>query len=221
MKYLVPLVLLLTGCVTASGWTDSPDYTPEIPAEQPLVDADGGFMYDGSSPYAPKRARAVGDLVTIRIVHDVQAVSNAGTKLARTSEVSANVSAMMGLEVQLEKLPDGGPTLGIGGGTTNDFTGTGNTTRQGSVSGTITARVVQVLPNGQLVVAARQAVMVNAEVEFLGIRGIVEPRSILADNSVLSTALADVRIEYTGQGVVAGKQTPGWLTRIFDLVTPL
>jgi flagellar L-ring protein precursor FlgH len=77
-----------------------------------------------------------------------------------------------------------------------------------------------VLPNGHLVVAGRQAVKINNEVEILGLRGIVDPRSILANNTVLSTAIADARIEYGGTGVVAAKQRPGWLSRILDTVSP-
>ena len=102
----------------------------------------------------------------------------------------------------------------------NSFDGSGGTNRAGSLSGTITARVLRVLPNGHLVVAGRQAVKINNEVEILGLRGIVDPRSILANNTVLSTSIADARIEYGGTGVVAGKQRPGWMSRILDTVSP-
>lgn len=223
MKYLLPLLILLAGCNPATkSWSGNPDYEPEAYTPPPLVDENGGFIYTGGSPYAPRKARNVGDLVTIRIVHDASARSQANTNLARGSTLKGEVGAFFGLEGPLADIKaEGGPSLGVDATTQNDFTGTGKTDRVGSVSGTITARVMEVLPGGQLVLAGRQAVMVNNEMEFLGLRGVVDPRSIDTDNAVLSTSLADVRIEYTGQGVVAGKQRPGWFTRILDMVSPL
>ena len=221
-RLLLVSVLLLAGCNPATrSWSGNSDYEPEAFEPPQRVDSNGGFVYSGGSPYAPRKARNVGDLVTIRIVHDASADSQADTKLERGSELSGKVEAMFGLETQIAKLGEGGPTLEAGASTTNNFTGKGTTTRKGSVSGTLTARVMEVLPGGQLVLAGRQAVMVNNEMEFLGLRGVVDPRSIDTDNVVLSTAMADVRIEYTGQGVVAGKQRPGWFTRILDLVSPI
>lgn len=218
--WIAPLALLI-GCMPGSKqWSGNPDYTPEVEvAPPPLVDDDGGFVYGGGSLYSRRKARQVGDLVTIRIVHDTSAGSSANTTLKRQGDVDASVSALMGLKGQLEGL-EGGPSLSIGTSTKNDYTGSGGTDRRGSVTGTITGRVMEVLSNGHLVIAGRQAVMVNNEVEYLGLRGIVDARSIQSDNTVESTALADVRIEYTGQGVVAGKQRPGWFTRLLDVITP-
>jgi flagellar L-ring protein precursor FlgH len=221
MKALL-LVALLAGCApVAHNWSNNADYEPELVEAPELVDSNGGFVYTGASPYAPRRARAVGDLVTIRIVHETQADSRADTKLTRGSTLGGGVTALFGLETAIGKLGEGGPTLAAEATTQNDFTGNGSTNRKGSLSGTLTARVMEVLPGGQLVLAGRQAVMVNDEMEYLGLRGVVDPRSIDTDNIVLSNAMADVRIEYTGQGVVAGKQRPGWFTRILDLVSPL
>jgi len=127
---------------------------------------------------------------------------------------------LFGLKTQIAKLPEGGPSMSIGTTTKNDYTGTGGTDRAGKVSGTLTTRVVQVLGNGHLVVFGRQDVRINNETEVLAVTGIVDPRSIGTDNSVPSSAVADLRVEYAGMGVVAGKQRPGWFTRILDVVTP-
>ncbi len=218
--WIAPIALLI-GCMPASKqWSGNPDYTPEVQvAPPPLVDGDGGFVYGGGSLYSRRKARQVGDLVTIKIVHDTQADSSANTTLRRNGEVNASVSALFGLKAQIEGL-EGGPSLGLETSTTNDYTGSGGTGRKGSLRGTVTGRVMEVLNNGHLVIAGRQAVMVNNEVEYLGLRGIVDARSIRSDNTVESTQLADIRIEYTGQGVVAGKQRPGWFTRLLDMVTP-
>jgi flagellar L-ring protein FlgH len=223
MKVLLFLCAVsMVGCVPiARNWSGNPEYEPEPFTPPVTTTSNGGFVYNGNSPYAPRKARNVGDLVTIKIVHDASADTSANTDLQRGSKIEGSVSALFGLETAVANIGEGGPTLSAGAETTNNFTGKGSTNRAGTVSGTLTARVMEVLPGGQLVLAGRQAVMVNNEMEFLGLRGVVDPRSIDTDNVVMSTSMADVRIEYTGQGVVAGKQRPGWFTRILDLVSPL
>ena len=110
---------------------------------------------------------------------------------------------------------------GLSGATAkNDFSGTGTTARQGSLTGTLTVQVVDVLPNGNLVIGGRQAVKINNEIQVLNLRGLVDPRAVADDNSVLSSQVADARIEFSGVGVVAGKQRPGWLARILDVIAP-
>jgi len=215
--------LLLASCATTGSQgpaidprlTDIPDVAPV-----PTVDADGGFTYTGGSLFSRRRARAVGDLLTIRVLHKTQADSSATTSLKRKGEVAAGVTALMGLETALASIPGGGPSLSIGSTTQNDYDGEGSTNRIGTVQGTLTTRVIKVLPNGHLIVHGQQDVRVNNENEVLAVTGIVDPRSIGADNSVLSTAIADLHIEYAGTGVVSGKQRPGWFTRILDVATP-
>jgi flagellar L-ring protein precursor FlgH len=126
----------------------------------------------------------------------------------------------MGLETAIASIPGGGPSLSIETSTKNDYDGEGGTNRAGSVTGTLTTRVVEVMTNGNLVVYGQQNVRINNENEVLAVTGIVDPRSIGADNSVLSTSVSDLHIEYAGTGVVSGKQRPGWFTRILDVVTP-
>jgi flagellar L-ring protein precursor FlgH len=112
------------------------------------------------------------------------------------------------------------PAALIGATSTNDFDGSGGTKRSGELSGTVTAWVTDVLPNGLLVIGGRQAVKINNEVEVLALRGVVDPRAIDSSNTIASSSIADARVEYTGTGVVAGKQAPGWLTRALDVVWP-
>ena len=192
-----------------------PDVTPT-----PVVDADGGFTYSGGSLYSRRRARAVGDLLKVQVVHNTSADTSAKTSLKRKGDVKAGVTALFGLETAIANLPGGGPSLSVETSTQNDYDGEGGTNRAGTVSGTLTTRVVNVMPNGNLVIYGQQNVRINNENEVLAVTGIVDPRSIGADNSVLSTSVADLHIEYAGVGVVSGKQRPGWFTRILDVATP-
>ncbi|MEE2827850.1 MAG: flagellar basal body L-ring protein FlgH, partial [Myxococcota bacterium] len=136
--------LLLTSCVTTgsqgpavdSRLMDLPDVAPV-----PTVDEDGGFTYTGGSLFSRRRARAVGDLLTIRVVHKTSADTSATTSLKRKGEVAAGVTALMGLETALASIPGGGPSLSIGSTTQNDYDGEGSTNRIGTVQGTLTTRV--------------------------------------------------------------------------------
>lgn len=216
------LAVLLAGCPPPGAGVvrDGALWEPPAVEPAPVLDANGGFTYGSGSLYSGRRARLVGDLVTIQVVQSTQAGSQATTKLNRAGTVSAKVDALFGIETALAEIPGGGPSLKIETGTTNDYDGSGDTSRIGSVTGTLTARVVEVLPNGHLVVLGRQDVRVNDETEILAVSGVVDPRDLGPDSAVLSTRVADLRLEYAGMGVVAGKQRPGWFTRVLDVVTP-
>ncbi|HCP45083.1 MAG TPA: hypothetical protein DIU15_03525 [Deltaproteobacteria bacterium] len=224
MPVLLPAMLVgLAGCATASQgetWRPNELYDVEMVEAPDLYDDNGGFVYGGASLFSPKRARQIGDLLTIVVVQDTEAGSEASTSLKKTNEANSGVSALFGLETALAEIPGGGPTLDLSATAESGFDGSGSTGRKGSLKGTLTARVVKVLPNGHLVIAGRQAVKINNEVEVLGLRGIVDPKGISSTNTVLSTSIADARIEYSGTGVVAGKQRPGWMSRILDVVAP-
>lgn len=233
MRYLALLLSLpLSGCITGLTQVRSvasdPAFDVPVPERQAVLDELGGFRHDGGSLFAGRKARAVGDVVTVLIVLDTEAGSAADTSLTRSSDIQAGLSALFGIEGLLAAIPavngaEGSllnPEALVGATSTNDFDGSGGTSRSGQVRGTLSARIVGVLPNGLLEVAGRQAVRINEEVEFLAVRGIVDPRAIRADNSVLSSSLADLRIEYSGTGVVAGKQRPGVVQQGMDLGWP-
>ncbi len=226
MKHLLlisALVLPQAGCATLgprSAVQTPADYKMPAVTAVPVVDADGGFTYSGGSLYSRRRARVVGDLLTIQVVHNTTADTKAKTNLKRQGEMNAGVTALFGLETAIANIPGGGPSLSVETSTKNDYSGEGGTNRTGSVTGTLTTRVVSVMPNGHLIVYGQQNVRINNENEVLAVRGIVDPRSIGADNSVLSTSVSDLHIEYAGIGVVSGKQRPGWFSRILDVATP-
>ena len=100
------------------------------------------------------------------------------------------------------------------------FDGSGATSRKNSLSATITDIVRQVLPNGNLYIEGKKEVIINNERQYIIVSGIVRPEDIRPDNSVTSDQIADARIQYSGRGVLADKQRPGWLGRLLDLVWP-
>lgn len=171
--------------------------------------------------YYDQKAKAVGDLVTVKIVEASQASRSASTSLDRTSSVEAGISALGGLETTVPALrPEIQPSALLGASTGNTFEGDGQTSRSGTLTATITARVLEVLPNGNMVIFGQQEVKINNELQILSLRGVVRPQDIQINNQILSTYIADSKIEYTGVGVINDKQKPGWFSRAVDKVWP-
>ena len=174
---------------------------------------------NGNLYFGDHRARAIGDLVTIKIVEISQASEKATTDTGRTSEIDAGVSNFFAY-------PGANPSANVTPGhliqanTKNNFAGSGETTRSGTVTATVSAKVVEVFPNGNLAVEGKREIHVNNEKKEILLQGIVRPKDIGSDNSVLSTQVADAKIMLTGIGVVGEKQRPGWFTRIFDGIWP-
>ena len=89
------------------------------------------------------------------------------------------------------------------------------------LTGTIAARVIEVMPNGDLRIQGRREVTVNSEKQSMTLKGIVRRIDLDTQNTVLSSAIANAKIEYTGLGVVDDVQRPGWVIRIWDWISPI
>jgi flagellar L-ring protein precursor FlgH len=166
-------------------------------------------------------ARMVGDLITIEISEQTSTRVQAGTESSRNSSVNAGVSSLFGIDAKLLSLyPDIGGSLSMDVKNSNDFRGDGQTTREGLLEGQITCKVVEVRPNGNLVIFGWKEVRSNQETQYLSLSGMVRPQDIQSNNTVFSHLIAEARIEYTGAGVVADKQSPGIGTRVVDHVWP-
>jgi flagellar L-ring protein precursor FlgH len=102
----------------------------------------------------------------------------------------------------------------------NEFDGSGQTSRDETMTASITARVVDVTPEGNLFIRGTREVKVNNETQYITLTGLIRPEDISPDNTVLSSYIADAQIAYSGSGSVSDKQRPGWLTRALDLIWP-
>ena len=160
------------------------------------------------------RARNVGDIVTINIVESASASKNATTKTAKNTALDASWSGV------LQNIS--GSLLGnnLQAAFGNSFDGQGATTRNSTLNAYISAHVIQVLPSGNLAIMGSRQVQVNNENQIINIQGVIRPMDIDSTNQVLSTAIAEAKIELNGQGVVSDKQRVGWLTKILDWVWP-
>ncbi len=177
-----------------------------------------GSIYQAAS-YRPMfedhRARLVGDTLTIQIVEKIAASQSANSTVDKTGELSAGISALPG--VKLSHLAGANASATSG----NTFAGKGATTSTNDFTGTITASVVGVLPNGHLIVAGEKQIGVNHHVDVLRFTGQVDPRSIQPGNVIPSAQVANVRVEHRGRGAMADAQGTGWLARFFLSLWPI
>ncbi len=96
----------------------------------------------------------------------------------------------------------------------------GSTRRNSNVTARITARVIEVLPNGDLRIQALKQVRINKETELLAVTGIVRKKDIASDNSIQTIEIGDLRVEFNGKGIASRDNAPGWLFRLFDKINP-
>jgi len=185
-----------------------------IPASPAVAE---GSLWSARNPvflYADVKARNVGDIVTINIVESASASKNATTKTERSSGFDASWTGV------LKKLSGDWVGGEVSADFKNDFDGKGETTRNSRLNAYISVQVVQVLPNGNLVIAGSRQVQVNNETQIINIQGIIRPEDVSSNNVILSTFISDAKIELNGQGIVSDKQRPGWFARVLDWVWP-
>ena len=177
-------------------------------------EAQAGYLED-------TRALRIGDVVQIVINEQADASGNAKTDLSRSSKRQDQLDSLLGLVPAIQKAyPNIDPKSLIQLASQSDFSGEGQTQRQGKLSGSIAVRVKQELPNGDLYVEGTKVVMINNEEYHLYISGVIRTADIENDNSVSSKLVADARVEFTGRGDVADQVDRGWLTKILDFINP-
>ena len=102
----------------------------------------------------------------------------------------------------------------------NTNQGSGSVTRNGTLTGTISALITEILPSGNFKIEGRRSVTVNHEEQIMVLRGVIRPQDINFDNTIASISIADASISLTGEGVVADEQRKGWLAKILGKVWP-
>lgn len=166
-------------------------------------------------------ARRVGDLITVLVSETASTTLDASTDASREGGTEVGISALFGVETAVTKANSNmNGQIALGGSSSTTHSGTGSTTRNGSLTATITCQVEAVLPNGNLRIRGSKEVRVNRETQYLTLEGVVRPRDIHLDNTVRSDVIADARVEFTGAGVVASKQNQGWGAAVMDAVWP-
>jgi flagellar L-ring protein precursor FlgH len=219
--WLAAMILLLGGCSTPPS-VSSKIIVPPLPPPKTvgsLWQEENGRAY----LYEDLRAMRAGDVLTIRIDEKHKGSKSADTAAQRESTIHNGLVGtgmgylgLPGIRVS-DEMRRG---FGIDGFANNKFTGKGATSREGTLTGTISVIVTEVLPNGDLRIEGRREVTVNSEKQLMTIGGVVRRVDVDTKNTVLSSAIADAKIEYSGLGVLDDVQRPGWFIRILDWIYP-
>jgi flagellar L-ring protein FlgH len=173
--------------------------------------------------YEDLRAMRIGDILTVKIVENHKGSKSADTAAQRESTIQNSLigSGMGYIGIPGIRFSDETRRgFGINANANSKFGGKGSTSRAGTLTGTISAIVTEVLPNGDLRIEGRREVSVNSEKQLMSIGGIVRRVDVDTKNTVLSSAIADAKIEYSGLGVLDDVQRPGWFVRILDWIYP-
>ena len=203
--------------------TKDPNYRPmtmPMPKPEAAPNAANALWRQGSRAFfKDQRAAQVGDIVTVVVSMTDSAQLNNVTTLTRSGSEAAGMGGAFGLTSRLgPSIPD--PTKALNLTSANNNTGNGKIQRNEQVTLRLAGVITQLLPNGNLVVAARQEFVVNSELRELKVTGVIRPQDIASDNTVLHDRLAEARIQYGGRGQVTELQSPRWGQQLMDIVLP-
>jgi len=234
---------MLVGCATADKEPLVKGTTTTRPAAVNAQPSNAGSLFPATAAAASQfrplfedpRARNVGDTITITLNERTSAnrSSNAAAEKTATAEVTADLSSLSNVAGVVRGLPGAGiarslanrataagnAANGLSADSTLEFEGKGSSSAQNAFTGTITATVLEVLPNGNLVVAGEKQVAVSSEEEVIRVSGVVNPADLVR-NAVTSSKMADLRLEYRGRGFGDDANSPGWLTSVLLKLSP-
>ncbi len=239
MKYLViAAALLVAGCNNVQRLSElgrSPEMTPtddptKVPGWQPITmpmpriettpnTANALWRAGARAFFKDQRAAQVGDIVTVLVtMNDSANVANA-TNATRTAAEAAGMPNLFGMEALLPKtIVD--PSKLLSSSSSNNNVGTAQIKRTEAVTLRLAGVVTQVLPNGNLVISARQEFRVNSELRELLVTGVIRPQDIASNNTVLHDRMAEARITYGGRGQLMDVQSPRWGQQLMDTILP-
>lgn len=210
---LLPLLaVIVAGCVTTTPPTAVHQPMTARPEPRAQVAAANGSIYQVSNSrplFEDRRARFVGDTITINIAEKTQASKKSDTKAERSQAIETSVPTVSGLPFKSAQ----GMALTVD--SSNKFGGKGENSSTNDFTGTITATVIEVYPNGNLLVSGEKMIGLKEGEEFVRFSGVVNPNTITSANTVQSTQVADARMEFKANGFLDSAQVMGWLGRFF------
>jgi flagellar L-ring protein precursor FlgH len=209
----VILASLLTGCnvMPPQAMTHSPQFEPVYPIKQVQASSATGAIYVGrqsDSWFGKGRNFQVGDVITVLLNESTQA---ARSQVGSISRNSTNDMLSPGLAVLGNKL--GGVMKGTDFSKTDiSNKGTGTADQTASLTGSVAVSVVEVMPNGNLVLRGEKQLALTEGSEIIQVAGIIRPDDVAPNNTVQSRRLANAQIAYRGKGDLANATRAGWGT---------
>ena len=215
----VAALALLSGCAAIQTTPPSAVHQPMSVRPEAMATAlpANGAIYQTVQArplFEDRRARRIGDTITINLVERNTAQKSANANATRNGNMSAGIGP-------INRLPLSGLNgLELEADAESDFNGKGAAAANNVFNGTITVTVIDVYPNGNLLVSGEKMVAINQGNEFIRFSGVINPNTVTTANTVQSTQVADARIEYRGSGFIDESNTMGWLQRFFVAIMP-
>ncbi|MDR3673061.1 MAG: flagellar basal body L-ring protein FlgH [Holophaga sp.] len=227
MRCFLPFAVGLLGLLGCSLPTPSNPSVVKMPAI-PYLDQNGpvpslsdGSLWQDRPMVADLRARRLNDLVTIRITENSTAKVTGDLNTSRNGANSLKATSFLD-KVATLGMDSKGTSLStpVTSGTTTSFKGAGSTDRTAVFTSTVTARVVRVLDNGNLIFEGFRDIQLNNETQRLYVAGMINPMLLDVNNSIASSQVAELKLGYGGQGVVDETTRPGYASRLLNYIWP-
>lgn len=229
---ILPLVALLAGCDTMDKIKhigkepDFHDMYQNIERKTEVASSSAGansLWKPGSrSFFRDQRARAVGDILKVKVSIQDKAKLDNKTNTTYNTNSSMKVPNLLGLESTLGKIlpSEVNPSALVGINSNDTGAGTGKIDRKETITTTIAAMVVKILPSNNLVIRGSQEIRVNYELREVTVEGIVRPEDISSDNSVALDQIAEARVSYGGRGSLSEVQKKRYGKEFLDIISP-
>lgn len=224
------IFLFLTACSTTHRAIDnSSTVIPKhLYPKTAKVEKKEGALWPGDTPrnflFGDDKAKRVGDIITVTINETATSTQSATTDTEKSTTLDMQTNNILGLPSNLGVQNFLGMGTGfdptVNASVSNTNAGAGTVTRNGTLTGTISAIITEILPSGNFKIEGRRSVTVNREEQIMVLRGVIRPQDINFDNTIASISIADASISLTGEGVVADEQRKGWLSKILSKVWP-
>ncbi len=172
------------------------------------------------SIYEPRHDWRVGDLVTINIVTTSAANNTDATDLTRKGKISDSMTNFMGIPMNFGQVNGGSISPSIGATSDQEFSGAGSAVAANNISGQVEAVITNVDANGTLALAGRTNVNINGNVVSLVVTGYASPDDIASNTTISSNQVADMNVQYVGNGPTAGAHQLPWLQRLLNVIAP-
>ena len=193
---------------------DDPAYAPAFSLAPPEAQKTNGSLYSGEQVFelfSDTKARKPGDIIEVILSESTVSSKSANVEIKKDAEIANNRATLMG-----EITRAGGLDLSSSATSERDFSGEADASQRNNLRGSISVTVMEVWPNGTLVVRGEKWMRINTGDEFIRLSGLIRPQDVRNDNTIQSTKIANARITYSGTGALADSQSQGFLGRFFN-----
>jgi flagellar L-ring protein precursor FlgH len=222
-KFFCVLITILISQISACSNTvelskvlpNDPDFAPILPEMDEEAIIPTGSLFKANyinNIYSDSKARRVGDIISVILSESTQANKNSKTELKKESETALEpIIGLGGAPVTMK-----GQVVQFGMNQNSSFKGNSKADQGNSLSGDISVHVLRVLPNGNLMIRGEKWLTLNNGDEYIRLTGVIRAKDINSNNTILSTKIANARIQYAGTGSFADVNEQGWLTKFFN-----